>query len=97
MESEKQLEQSFTFDYSQIELLDLENEVGLIDEDKSVFEEKELKEDAPDLEKYFNISFDTAFGDLGSINDMQFYTEDFTLPYTYKLAKKKLCKGGKNS
>jgi len=76
-----------SFDMSDIELLDDESQVGLIDQDETQFPEPDQREEGHLSERLLDITYDTFFGDLGTINDIEFYTPDFTLPYTYKMAK----------
>jgi len=76
---------AFNFDYSKIELLDMEEEVGLIDEDRTLFNE-ESKLDEGIQQRLFNITADSYFGDLGVLTDIRFYNENYLLPYTYRMA-----------
>jgi len=81
-----ELKDAFTFDMDDIQLYDEESQVGLIDQDESQFQDPDRKEEGNISEKLTDITYDTYFGDLGSITDIQFYQPDFSLPYTFKMA-----------
>jgi len=79
------INEAFTFDISDIELLD-EEQVGLIDEDKINFPDPDFKEESKNIEKLSDITHDTYFGNMGTIFQMEFYHPDYTIPYTLRKA-----------
>jgi len=81
------LSEAFNFDIDDIQLIDEDGQIGLIDKDESSFIDPDKKEEGFLSDKLLDITYDTFFGDLGLIQDMEFYKPDLTLPYTFKQAK----------
>jgi hypothetical protein len=84
---EKDLMNFMDFDLSEIKLY--QEEVGIIEEDKKELTLEDMYYDEAQQQEstLYDAGVDILLGDIGILKDIHFFSYDYKLPYSYKLAK----------